>query len=327
MEIKFRSNISKVNAISSAIRLAISSGEFEDGERLPSINSISKNYAVARDTVFKAFKELKSSGIIQSSSTKGYYVSSSVNNILVILDIFSPFKNDLYRALTQNISKNNNLNLYFHHYNKELFDYLVKKSVGKYNKYLIMNTSNEEYSEVLDLLDKDKVLLLDFGRFAKDDFSYICQGFDVTFYDCLYTVVDKFLKYKRFNLIFPKNSEHPRGGIAYYEKFCSETGLQPGLEERELSSDDIRKGEVYLIISHTDLIEAVKICKSRKYKIGEDIGIVTYNDEPMLEVIEDGISSISIDFRQMGLLAARFINNSEHIKTYLPTKFILRNSL
>lgn len=327
MEVNFLSNSTKVRQMAEAIRMAISQGEFLEGEMLPSINQISSKYNVARDTAFKAFQELKQKGVIESAPTKGYYVSSSVNNVLVLLDIFSPYKNDLYNALTKNLGPHNRLDLYFHHYNEEHFNNVIMNSLGKYNRYLIMNLKNDQYSTVLDNIDKSRILLLDFGKFNKDGFAYVCQGFDTTLYECLQSGVELFRKYKKLNFIFPMDSEHPRGGVQYYEQFCKENDIQSNIVKHHVQESDLVKGEANLIVSHGDLIEAVKICKSKGLKIGEDIGIVTFNDAPMLEVIENGITSISVDFKQMGVLAARFINNNERLQTYVPTKLIVRGSL
>jgi DNA-binding LacI/PurR family transcriptional regulator len=134
-------------------------------------------------------------------------------------------------------------------------------------------------------------------------------------------------KYKKLNFIFPLDSEHPRGGIQYYEQFCKENHIKSNLVKRHVQESDMVKGEANLIVSHEDLIEAIKICKNKGWKLGEDIGIVTFNDAPMMEVIENGITSISVDFKQMGALAARFINNNERLQTYVPTKLIVRGSL
>jgi DNA-binding transcriptional regulator YhcF (GntR family) len=327
MEVNFLSNSTKVKQMAEAIRLAISQGEFKEGEMLPSINQISSKYNVARDTAFKAFQELKAAGVIQSAPTKGYYVSSSVNNILVLLDIFSPYKNDLYNALTRNVSSNNRLDLYFHHYNEDHFNTVIKNSIGKYNKYLVMNLKNDKFSTVLNQIDKNKLLLLDFGKFDKDGYAYVCQGFDTTLYDCLKNGKELFRKYSKLNFIFPLTSEHPRGGIKYFTQFCHENSLKSELIDKSIKDISIKKGEAYLIVSHTDLIEVIKICRSKGYKLGTDVGIVTFNDAPMLEVIENGITTISTDFKQMGVQAARFINNNERIQLYIPTKLIVRGSL
>jgi len=44
--------------------LRVIKGYYKEGEILPSINSLSKKLELSRDTVFKAYSELKSRGII-----------------------------------------------------------------------------------------------------------------------------------------------------------------------------------------------------------------------------------------------------------------------
>jgi hypothetical protein len=176
-------------------------------------------------------------------------------------------------------------------------------------------------------LDRSKVLLIDFGKFDKSGYAYVCQGFDTTLYDCLSSGSPLFLKYQKLNFVFPLNSEHPRGGIRFFHRFCEENNLGSQLIERHIRKEDIRKGEAFLLVSHTDMIEAVKICRAKKLMLGKDVGLVTFNDAPMLEVIDNGITCISVDFREMGLLAARFINHNERLQTYVPTRLIVRGSL
>ncbi len=327
MRVEFQSNTTKVKQLADALRQAIAQGEYKEGEMLPSINKLSAELNLARDTVFKAFQELKLSGAIQSAPTKGYYVSSSINHVLVMLDIFSPYKNKLYNALTENLSPNDRLDLYFHHYNEDHFNMIIKNSLGRYNKYVVMNLLNDVYSEVLNLLDRSKVLLIDFGKFDKSGYAYVCQGFDTTLYDCLSSSSHLFLKYEKLNFVFPIDSEHPRGGIRFFHRFCEENNLGSQLIERHIRKEDIHQGEAFLVVSHMDMIEAVKICKAKKLTLGKDVGLVTFNDAPMLEVIDNGITCISVDFREMGLLAARFINHNERLQTYIPTRLIIRGSL
>ncbi|MHB9143693.1 MAG: S8 family serine peptidase [Paludibacter sp.] len=60
---------------------------------------------------------------------------------------------------------------------------------------------------------------------------------------------------------------------------------------------------------------------------GNEIGIITYNDNPFYEVVGDGLTSISIDFKMMGSMAADFVLNQQPIHCILPTNVIIRNSL
>lgn len=45
-------------------------------EQLPSISELSEEYYLARDTVEKAYRELRERGFITSVQGKGYYVNS-----------------------------------------------------------------------------------------------------------------------------------------------------------------------------------------------------------------------------------------------------------
>ena len=71
----------------------------------------------------------------------------------------------------------------------------------------------------------------------------------------------------------------------------------------------------------------IKAADSAGLSIGGDIGLIAYNNEAVLEVIKNGISSISIDFGLMGEKAANFITGKQSIQEYLPTELIVRNSI
>ena len=327
MILEFDQNKSKVRQLSDAIRTAISNGEFKEGDTLPSINKISAKYNLARDTVYKAFQDLKEKGIIESAPTRGYFVSNTVNNIFVLLDIFGPYKENFYKELTANLPLNYRLDLYFHHYNKRSFNNIIQDSVGRYDLYLITNLQNDVYSEVLDRLDNTKVLLVDLGKFKKDKFSYVCQGFDTTLYDCLTSGLDKFSKYKEICLVFNAKSEHPKSCIPYFEQFCMDNNFAYNIITRDLNSFDIVPGTAYIAVRHIDMIQIVKTCRLQNYELGRDVGLVTMNDAPMLEVIENGISVISTNFKQMGKLAAEYIKTRQKVQVYIPTQLILRGSL
>ncbi len=327
MVLEFDQNKSKVRQLADAIRSAISSGEYKHGDALPSINKISAQHGLARDTVYKAFQELKERGIIESAPTKGYFVSSTLNNIFVLLDIFSPYKDDFYKELTANLPLNYKLDLYFHHFNKKFFNNIILDSIGQYDLYIITNLRNDVYLDVLDRMDNSKVLIVDLGKFKKEKFSYVCQGFDTTLYDCLTSGLDKIKKYDEFTFVFPPQAEHPRSCIPYFFQFCEDNNIKCNFLEKDLEADDINPNTVYLTASHTDMIKLVKLSRSLNYRLGEDIGLITFNDAPMLEVIENGISVISTDFKQMGKLAAEYIKTRNKIQTYVPTKLIVRGSL
>jgi DNA-binding transcriptional regulator YhcF (GntR family) len=320
-------NRSKVQQVADAISSAISSGEFKEGDLLPSINRTSSEFNLSRDTVYKAFQKLKARGIIESAPTKGYFVTKAVNTIFVLLDVFSTFKDDFYKELISHLPVNYRLDLYFHQFNEKLFNNLIIDSLGRYDLYIVTNFINDVYYDVLDRLDNSKVLLIDLGKFKKDKFSYVCQGFDNTLYDCLTSGLDLLQKYNEIRFIFPLEAEHPKSCLPFFMKFCEDNKLKHQLVRRKMKVSDVSEGIVYLLARHSDVVEFVKICKAKKLKLGEDVGLITFNDTPMLEVVENGISAISTDFKQMGKLTAEYIKTRKKIQTYVPTKLIIRGSL
>jgi DNA-binding transcriptional regulator YhcF (GntR family) len=327
MIVELDKNRSKAQQLADAISAAISSKEYKEGDALPSINKMSAKFELSRDTVYKAFQKLKHKGIVSSAPTRGYFVTKAVKNIFVLLDVFSSYKDDFYRELTENLPLDYRLDLYFHQFNEQLFNNLIIDNVGRYDLYIVTNYINDVYYNVLDRLDNSKVLLIDLGKFKKDKFSYICQGFDSTLYDCLLSGLPLIHKYDELRFIFPLEAEHPQSCIPFFVSFCEDNQLKHQLVRRKMEESDIQPGVAYLLARHSDVIDFVKICRAKNLKLGQDVGLITFNDTPMLEVIENGISVISTDFKQMGKLTADYIKNREKIQTYIPTRLIVRGSL
>jgi DNA-binding LacI/PurR family transcriptional regulator len=75
------------------------------------------------------------------------------------------------------------------------------------------------------------------------------------------------------------------------------------------------------------MVKVVKDAEKVGFKLGNEIGLIAYNDDPVLEIIKSGISSISIDFGLMGEKAAQFIKTKNSIQEYLPTRLIVRGSI
>ena len=80
MKITFGQQTTKVKQLADLISQEISMGTYKSDSALPSINQLSRNYHVSRDTVFKAFIDLKDRGMIDSTPGKGYYVTNKLMN-------------------------------------------------------------------------------------------------------------------------------------------------------------------------------------------------------------------------------------------------------
>ena len=321
----FGQQASKVTQLADALSQAISRKEFLEGDSLPSINQLSAQYGVSRDTVFKAFLDLRERGLIDSTPGKGYYVTSLVTNVLLLLDQYTPFKEALYNSFVRHLPINYKVDLLFHQYNERLFNTILRESIGKYNKYIVMNFDNEKFSTVLNKINPSRLLLLDFGKFEKEKYSYICQDFDESFFQALNQLKEKLKNYRQLVFLFPKSLKHPQSSKVYFTRFCQEQGFLCEIQE-DIENLIVRKGVAYIAIKQQD-VKVVKQGRLEGLKCGKDFGLLAYNDIPSYEVIDEGITSLSIDWEKMGNEAANFVLNNVPVQKFLPTEVRLRKSL
>lgn len=326
MSIKFKQQTTKVQQLADMISQAISMKQYLDGDPLPSINELSKNYNVSRDTVFKAFINLRERGLIDSTPGKGYYVTNKLTQVLLLLDEYSPFKEVLYNSFIRNLPITYKVDLLFHQYNERLFNTIIRESIGKYNKYIIMNFDNEKFSTALNKINPARMLLLDFGKFDKATYSYICQDFDQGFYNALLQLNQRLKRYKKLNLLFPDRLKHPQSSQNFFIQFCQDQHYDFEVIH-DVDNLDIKKGEVYMAIKQQDVVRVIKGGRLNQLKCGKDFGLIAYNDIPSYEVIDNGITALSIDWEMMGNNAAKFVQENQSIKINLETKIILRHSI
>jgi DNA-binding LacI/PurR family transcriptional regulator len=76
-----------------------------------------------------------------------------------------------------------------------------------------------------------------------------------------------------------------------------------------------------------DLVILIERIISLKLKIGQQVGLISYNDTPLKRIILNGITTISTDFRKMGCIAAQLILNNSREHVEVPFYLTLRASL
>ena len=326
LELKFNGKHTKVKQLANFIQDYIIAREMKVGDKLPSINYISKKYSVSRDTVFKSLTDLRDRGVIDAIHGKNYFVASHSRNVLLLLDEYSPFKEMFHTILVAELPKTYKIDLWFHQYNLQLFNNIVNESVGKYNKYLVMNYDNEKLSDSLTKIDKKKLLLLDFGKFDKDDYYYICQDFDKGLYDALETIKDDLKKYSKLIYVLNKNHKHPQSSKTAFSNFCLDNNMCFNILDEISENVAIQENCFYLVIKQEDVVKILKKGRQINLKPGRDYGLLAYNENPFFEVIENGISSIGIDWQKMGKIASEFVIMNKNVRDYLPTVINKRNS-
>lgn len=324
--IKFGQQSTKVKQLSDIIEQDILVGKYRTDTSLPSINALSRTYNVSRDTVFKAFADLRERRLIDSTPGKGYYVINRQEKIFLLLDEYSPFKNTLYNSFIRKLSVSYKVDLWFHQYNEHIFNTILREAIGRYNYYVVMNFDNEKFSPLLDKIPSSRLLLLDFGKFEKGNCSYICQNFDDAFYEALSKLTNRLKRYRKVVFQLPLESRHPQTSVQSFKSYCQDNGFWAEVVTDE-EIQEIEKGVAYLVIRQTDVVNVVKRSREKKLKCGVDFGLIAYNDTPAYEVIDEGITALSINWEEMGRKAASFILSGDIIQEFLPTEVHLRNSV
>lgn len=319
----------KYKQIVSSIEEAICNGILKKGDRLPSLNKLKVEQAVSRDTVLAAFNILKTRGIIKSVVGKGYYVASenvTVNQkIFLLFDELNSFKEDLYNAFLNAMNDNIQVDIFFHHFNIEVFSKLIDVHAGDYSYYVIMPANLKETAPIIERLPIDKVYILDQLPAELSQYPAIYQNFKKDIYNSLEMALEKIEKYTRLLLLYSEKNQ-PKGILDGFNLFCEEHYLQHEvtntIENRVLSP-----GELFIVLDDTNLIKIIKRIKDSNMVLARDIGIISYNDTLLKEIVEGGITTISTNFKHMGERLASMILNNEHAQVENPNQLIIRKSL
>ena len=327
--IKDKSGIPKYKQIVISVEDAIVNGTLKKGDKLPSLNSIKNQHSLSRDTVLTAFNELKTRGIVQSIVGKGYYVLSEdidVNQkIFLLFDEFNSFKEDLYNSFTTCMGENVQVNIFFHHFNLDVFNKLINDNAGDYSYYVIMPANLKGTENVINRLPYGKVYILDQTHSELIDYPSIYQNFKKDIYEGLQDGLKQIKKYQKIILLYNEERQ-PKGILDGFNLFCAHNGLQnkiiDTLNDRELS-----KGELYIVLDDKNLIRIIKRIKDEHLFLAKDIGIISYNDTLLKEIVEGGITTISTNFNLMGERLAKMILNNEFAQVENPNHLILRKSL
>ena len=321
--------IPKYKQIVTSIEKAIENGKIIKGDRLPSINKLCLEFSLSRDTVLQAYEELKKRGIIYAILGKGYYIKSAEitikQKIFLLFDEFNSFKEDIYNSFLKNIGKDVHIDIYFHHFNIEMFRKLINESNGNYTKYIIMPTNLPYAASVIKTLPAKEVFILDQTNHDLRSFPAVFQNHKKDIYDALLKGKLHLNKYNKLVLIFPGFRE-PLGMKEGFVNFCHDFTFEC-LVINEFVDREITIGEVYIIPNDRDLVSVIEKSKLQKLQLGNDFGIISYNETPLKKVVENGITTISTDFEAMGKIVATMLLKGKKDQIENKSDLIIRNSL
>jgi DNA-binding LacI/PurR family transcriptional regulator len=155
----------------------------------------------------------------------------------------------------------------------------------------------------------------------------VYQDFENDIYDSLIEAYKKIVKYKKLVMIYPEKSvyPYPKRIVHGFRKFCIEKLLDFEVIDEIYDDMILKKGDLFITIVEDDLVNLIKQIRDNEYTIGEDIGVLSYNDTPLKDLL--GISVVSTDFNTMGETVAQMILSNEKGEVKNPFNFIDRASM
>ena len=315
----------------------IKSNILKKGDILPSLNFIAQEYRVSKDTVVKAYNRLREMNIIGSQHGKFFYIKNEYidydKKVLLLFDILQTYRENLYKGIINNIDNRVYLDFYFYNFNAPLFKRMIEDNLEGYDYFIVIPFPNTAIRKTIQKVDQKKLLILDraeeldsLEEFARRNCSIIYQNHNYELEKALDKGVDLINKYKKMTLVFPENIHAPEGIKDAFLRFTSKINIRSDITT-SVGIEKVRGKEMFLIITDNDLVNIIKASKKKNLEIGKDIGIISYNDAPLKEVVENGITVVSIDWYEMGVKTAKLINQPTKIQVLEPTNLIIRNSL
>lgn len=298
-------------------------------EKLPSVNKVCISYSLSRDTVLRAYDELKKRGVVYAVLGKGYYVKSIElkprQRIFLLFDELNIFKENLYNSFLNSIGDNAEIDIFFHHFNENIFQKLIQENKGNYTKYILMPTNLKKINLIIKTLPVEDVYILDQTNSKLKNYPAVYQNFVKDIYNRLEEAKSKLEKYTKLIMIFPGFRE-PIGMKVGFKKFCQEYDFDFKVYA-DFKNKKVELGVVYIIPNDRDLVQIIELAEIQKLRIGIDYGIISYNETPLKKFVLNGITTISTDFELMGKILAQMIlqNNKSQIEN--PSRLILRDSL
>ena len=234
----------------------------------------------------------------------------------MLFDKLSNLQAGAFQLVRRGDRRRGGITIRLHNQNVDLLEYYVEENLDLFDYYVITPhfpldaASQKRVLKILTRIPNRKLILVDhWMEGLPGNYGAVYQDFANDAYERAGIRAQKLKTCSRFSVVtLPSSLYYASVGKAV-ERFCRDQRDRRGVPRRS-PPRIIREKEVYLILNSQydlGLIELVRRARKRNYRVGRDISIISYNESPINEIILNGLTTISTDFRQMGVLVARMI--------------------
>lgn len=316
---------------------AIRSGALKPGEQVPSMNDFALQLGISKETVKKTYVILREKGLLIPQQGKGFYVAEASNaskpRVLVLFDKLSIYKEVLYNSLAEELGDKADLTILTHNQNLDLFTYYLDNALDRYDYYVISphfpldEKSQAAAMKLISRVPNRKLIMVDhWMQNYTGNYGAVYQDFENDVYDGLKQGLDKLAGTSLKVITLPSSLYGPMicKGV---ERFCLEFGIP--VEYMTAAPDHINENETYLVINSqldAGLAALARRIRKQNLEVGKDVFIISYNEFDLNEVVLNGLTTISTDFKQMGHTAAMMILNRKSWKVHCDFKMTRRGT-
>lgn len=335
LEEKKNQHLPKYVQLANAFKNLIELGKLAAHEKMPSINELVFDIEISKDTIEKAYTILKKENYISSFRGKGTFVNAgfaqSALKVLLVFNKMSSSKKKTFEAFMEEAGDSLEVDLLIHDYSVKNLKRILAEQHEKYNYFVIIpifkKLDEQELDKALKLIPAKRTLLLNKQEDSLSNSLFsVYEDFSEDIFQILEQSIIKITRYKQLHLIIPKAQSRVFNKIWNgFVRFCLHYSI-PYKVSPQYEEGNVEAETAYILVDDKDLANLIKDCRTNNYELGKNIGIISYNDSPLKEIVEGGITVVSTDFETMGKMAARQVKNRELENVKVPFSMISRKS-
>lgn len=316
----------------------IRSGEFTPQTALPSIHGMVIRTGISRETIVKGYAELCREGVLVSKKGKGYFVKDSyltgIASIMVFMDKMSQHQQDIMDGFIATIGNRTDITIRMHYQNPQWFSQALESSLDRYDWYILFphfpqdEATQKTVSGLIEKIPPNKLIYMDHLPAGAPEASGACfQSIEEDVPRALESVIADIRSFSRLRYISLSVSLYGNMVAETIGKFGEKNKVS--VEKLEDIPETIERGDLFFVSgSRLDrrLSELLKRITASGLSPGKEVGLICYNDFPLNEFIFGGLTTLSVDFREMGRVAGEMVLSGHLSKVQCRASLIRRRT-
>src|SRR6185312_5582157 len=254
---------------------------------LPSINDLSYELEISRDTVEKALRYLKSLGVIGSVPGKGYFIANTdfkqTKKVFLLFNKLSAHKKIIYDAIAGKLGEHAAIDFFIYNNNFSLFKTLLQNRKNDYTHYVIIPhflEGGDNANEIINEIPGGQLILLDkVIAGINREYGAVYENFEQDIFRALKEALPHLSKYQTLKIIFPEYTYHPVEILNGFHSFCSEFAFNHKVV-RNIAKETVKKGEVFINLMEDDLVVLLEKIQGTELKLEQTLALYLITKHP-----------------------------------------------